>query len=103
MGGMEERDNQSLMDELDRMLARWEARGIITAAQAENIRSLETSAASKPHVPLIAEALGYLGAALILSAAIALVNQFWDELPVAARIALLLAVTAVLVVAGWSI
>jgi uncharacterized membrane protein len=91
------------MDELDRMLARWEASGIITASQAENIRKLETSVESKPRVPLIAEALGYLGAALVLSAAIALAAQFWSELHVAVRIALLLAITALLLLAGWSI
>jgi uncharacterized membrane protein len=90
------------MDELERMLRRWEASGIITAAQAEEIRRHETSV-PKPRIPLIAEALGYLGAALVLSAALALAAQLWSELPVAVRIAVLLAVTALLLLAGWSI
>jgi uncharacterized membrane protein len=91
------------MDELDQMLRRWEERGIITPAQAADIRGLETSAQPKPRVPLIAEILGYLGAALVLSAALGLASQFWSELDVAVRIALLVAVTALLLVAGWSI
>jgi hypothetical protein len=91
------------MDELDRMLAKWTASDIITASQAESIRELEASGGSKPRVPLIAEALGYLGAALVVSAAIALTAQFWDELHVAARISLLLAITALLLLAGWFI
>jgi uncharacterized membrane protein len=91
------------MDELERMLQRWEANGIITSAQAEEIRRHETSDRPKPRIPLIAEALGYLGAALVLSAAIALAAQLWSDLPVAVRVVILLAVTALLLVAGWSI
>jgi uncharacterized membrane protein len=91
------------MDELDQMLRRWEASGIITSAQAEEIRRHETSVGPKPRVPLIAEALGYLGAALVLSAALALAAQLWSELHVAVRIVVLLGVTALLLFAGWSI
>jgi integrase len=47
------------------MLRRWEASGIITSAQAEEIRRHEISVRPKPRIPLIAEALGYLGAALV--------------------------------------
>ena len=81
------------MDDLELMLRRWEASGIITAAQAEEIRRHETSVRPKPRIPLIAEALGYLGAALVLTAALALAAQLWSEFPVAVRIAVLLAVT----------
>jgi uncharacterized membrane protein len=91
------------MDELERLLRRWEASGIITPAQAEEIRRHETSARPKPRIPLIAEALGYLGAALVLSAALALAAQLWSDLAVAVRITVLLAVTALLLLAGWSI
>jgi hypothetical protein len=91
------------MHELDQMLRRWEASGIITSAQAEEIRRHETSVRPKPRVPLIAEALGYLGAALVLSAALALAAQLWSELHVAVRIVVLLGVTALLLFAGWSI
>jgi uncharacterized membrane protein len=91
------------MDELDRMLRRWEASGIITSAQAEVIRRHETSVRPKQRIPLIAEALGYLGAALVLSAALALAAQLWSELHVAVRVVVLLAVTALLLIAGWSI
>ena len=91
------------MDDLELMLRRWEASGIITAAQAEEIRRHETSVRLKPRIPLIAEALGYLGAALVLSAALALTAQLWSEFPVGVRIAVLLAVTALLLIVGWSI
>jgi uncharacterized membrane protein len=91
------------MDELDRMLRRWETSGIITSAQAEVIRRHETSVRPKQRIPLIAEALGYLGAALVLSAALALAAQLWSELHVAVRVVVLLAVTALLLIAGWSI
>src|SRR5919106_631937 len=91
------------MDDLDRMLRRWEASGIITAAQAEDIRRHETSARPKQRIPLIAEVLGYLGAALVLSAALALAAQLWSDLHVAVRMAVLLAVTALLLFAGWTI
>jgi uncharacterized membrane protein len=91
------------MDDLDRMLERWRASGIITAAQAEGIRALESGVPAERRVPLIAEVLGYLGAALVLSAAFALATQLWSDLDVALRIALLLAVTVLLLVTGWSI
>jgi uncharacterized membrane protein len=94
---------RAFMDELDQMLQRWEASGIITAAQAEEIRRHETSVRPKQRIPLIAEALGYLGTALVLSAVIALAAQLWSELHVAVRITILLAVTALLIFAGWSI
>jgi hypothetical protein len=88
------------MGELDQMLRRWEERGIITAAQAEDIRRLESADQPEPRVPLIAEVLGYLGASLVVSAAIALTAQFWSDLDVAVRIGALIAVTALLLVAG---
>ncbi len=91
------------MDELERMLRRWESSGIITAAEVDNIRRHETATSPKPRIPLVAEALGYLGTALVLSAAIALAAQYWSELSVAVRIAALLVVTALLLLAGWSI
>jgi Predicted membrane protein (DUF2157) len=69
----------------------------------EEIRRHETSARPKPRIPLIAEALGYLGAALVLSAALALAAQLWSDFPVGVRIAVLLAVIALLLLAGWSI
>jgi hypothetical protein len=91
------------MDELDQMLRRWEASGIITSAQAEEIRTHETSVRPKARVPLIAEALGYVGAALVLSAALALAAQLWSDLHVAVRILVLTGVTVLMLLAGWSI
>jgi hypothetical protein len=91
------------VDELGDMLAKWQREGIITAAQAEAIRAAEESARPAPRIPLVAEVVGYLGAAFVLSAAVALTAQFWSDLAVAVRVAVLLAVTALLLLAGWSI
>jgi hypothetical protein len=93
----------AVVDDLDGMLQRWQASGIITPAQAERIRATEAPARLERRIPLVAEVIGYLGAALVLSAAVALAAQFWSELDVVVRVALLLAVTALLVLAGWTI
>jgi uncharacterized membrane protein len=91
------------VDDLDKMLQRWQASGIITSAQADRIRATETPVRLERRIPLVAEVIGYLGAAFVLSAAFALTAQIWSALDVVVRIALLLAVTALLVLAGWAI
>jgi len=90
------------MNELDRGLERWREAGIITAAQVDQIRALEASSAQR-RIPLIAEVLGYLGAALVVSAVVALGSQIWEDLATAARIAVFVVITASLLIAGSAI
>src|SRR3989304_3770281 len=55
-------------DDLGGRLLRWVDASLITSEQAEAIRAFEEVPAEPRRVPLIAEALGYLGAALALAA-----------------------------------
>jgi uncharacterized membrane protein len=91
------------MNELDRRLEQWVKAGIITATQVEQIRALEASTRAAERIPLVAEVLGYLGAALAVSAVVALAAQFWEDLATVARVAVLIVITAVLLVAGWAV
>jgi hypothetical protein len=88
------------MDELDRMLERWEAGGIISASQAERIRAAEAPARPARRIPLVAEVLGYLGTAFVLSAAAALMTQLWEDLGIGGRVLVLGLVTVLLSIAG---
>lgn len=85
-------------------LARWVAAGLISQEQATRIEQFERPAAPPPgarhRVPLIAEALGYLGGALALVAAIIVVQDFWADLETWGRLSLLGVATLALLVAG---
>ena len=84
------------------MLERWQRADIITAAQAEQIRAAEASATDR-RIPLVAEVLGYLGLAFILTAGGLLMARLWESLGVGARSGILALVTLLLVLAGWAI
>jgi uncharacterized membrane protein len=91
------------MNELDSSLERWRQAGVISATQVDQIRALESSSRSEQRIPLIAEVIGYLGTALVVSAVVALAAQFWADLATIARIAVLVVISALLVVAGWAV
>lgn len=82
------------MDEvLRRRLDEWTDEALITAEQADAILRHEAGSegAGEPErrrTPLVAEVLGYLGGALVLIAGFVAVTEFWDDLSVAARLAL---------------
>lgn len=89
-------------------IGRWVRAGLITKEQGEAILRAEAErtgrlAPAKSRVPLVAEVLAYIGAALALAAIGVLLGQHWDELAPAAHIALAAAATAVLAVGGWLI
>jgi hypothetical protein len=86
-------------------LATWVAAGLISEDQATRIIAFERSSPPEPskRLPLIAEALGYLGGALALIALFILAEQFWADLEVWGRLTLLGVVTLALLIAGWSI
>jgi uncharacterized membrane protein len=91
------------MNELDRSLEKWRKAGIISATQVDQIRDLESTSRAERRIPLVAEVLGYLGAALVVSAVVALAAQLWEDLPTAARIAILIVITAALLGAGSAV
>lgn len=93
---------------LPRLLERATREGIITPEQAERLRALGSStAATAPDVAapsrvpaLVAEALGYVGAVLVGTAAVVLGQQFWADLTPWAHATLLGILTVILLVSG---
>jgi hypothetical protein len=83
----------------------WVAEGIITEEQADRIRAREggrvLAPAARPSVmPLVIEALGYLGGALVVVATILIAGQYWEDMSDAVRLSLLGAAAVVLLVVG---
>ena len=83
-------------------LERWETRSLISRKEAEAIRAFERAEAGPARrVPLVTEALGYLGAALAMAAFVALALPRWTDLLPAWRLAILAVVTVLPLAAGW--
>ena len=79
---------------------------LITEDQAEAILAFVAAHESETHsqrVPLITEALGYLGAALALAAMVVTLQQTWEDMSQAVRLAIPLACALVLLAAGWAL
>jgi hypothetical protein len=93
-------------DQLRDRLAVWIRAGIISPEQADRILALETptpggaSPASSGRRALIAEVVGYVGAAFALGAVALLVAEYWSDLAVWARAALAALLTVLAVGAG---
>ena len=93
-------------DELSDWVETWEHGGVITAEQAERMKADVAAAQSaqlrhRSHVAsLVVEALGYLGAVIIVVALGLIIGEFWDELPVWLTFVGALLLTAGLVIAG---
>jgi hypothetical protein len=85
------------MKQLEKGLDRWTAAGIISAQQAERIRALERRPAG---VPVLGEALGYVGGALAAGAAAAAYGRLWSDLSSAAQSVTLALASALLLVLG---
>lgn len=102
---------------LDAELARWVAAGLLTPDQSIDIRAHEratTGVAVVPDraraaprrvspskgIPSMAEALGYLGGALVLGGLVLLVSRYWDDLTVGSRLALIGAAALLLLAGG---
>jgi len=88
---------------LKEQLSRWLNAGFITDEQAARITAFEAARAENQErrVPLIVEALGYLGGALAVIAVLILAQEFWADLELWGRLALLGIVTLGLLIAGW--
>jgi hypothetical protein len=83
-------------------------RGVITQEQADRITAHELSQAARQTTPaantsLLVEALGYVGGVIILVGAVLLATEFWDELGVPGRLAVVGGAAAVMVVAGLAV
>ncbi len=93
-------EGRRLEEELDR----WVAAAVITAEQAQEIRRIEAEEAHQApapsRIPLVAEALGFLGGALTLSAGIVGTSRLWDRFSTPVRLTLVGVVAALLIVAG---
>ncbi len=88
---------------LSEQLSRWVEAGLITEDQAGRIR-LHEQERTKPderRTPLIVEALGYIGGALAVIAVIILAQEFWADLELWGKLALLGMVSLGLLIAGW--
>jgi hypothetical protein len=91
--------------ELDERLAGWMAQGLIDAGQAERIGAAEAArhavpAATPRRLPLVAEALGYLGAVLAVMAGLIAARQLLPAISVGAELAFAAAGAGVLLLVG---
>lgn len=94
---------------LERSLRAWEEAHLIEPRQAEAIRVFERSAgdtssatATAParRIPVVAEALGYLGGLLGVIGLVLLLTNYWPDMPTSARLALAVGGAVVLTAAG---
>ena len=88
-------------------VAAWVAEGIISQEQADRIHAREggpvTVGAALPRpsmMPLVVEALGYLGGAIVVVATVLIAGQYWEDLSDTTRMSLLCAAALVLLVGG---
>jgi hypothetical protein len=95
-----EREHRAVLDHLDA----WETRELLTHDEAEAIRTFELQHEEvERRVPLLAEALGYLGAVLAVAAFFALIGPRWGDMEQPARLAILGGAIALTFVGGWMI
>lgn len=93
-----DREHRSVLEHL----ARWEDRSLLTHEEADAIRGFERAESREaPRVPVIAEVVAYLGAALAVAAGFALVGPRWDELSHAQRLVGAGVIAVGLLAAGW--
>ena len=86
----------------------WVAEGIITQEQADRIQEREGGAPAAPGspvrasmTPLVVEALGYLGGAIVVVATLLIAGQYWSDMSDTVRLSLLGGAAVLLLVGGW--
>jgi Predicted membrane protein (DUF2157) len=91
------------VDELGRQVARWVEAGVIRRDQGDAILAMEGGGGAEPagRRAVAVELLGYVGGALALVAGLVLGAESWAQLGRWGRAAVLGAVVAALLVAGW--
>lgn len=101
---MDERRDAPEGPELPGRLDRWVRASLITREQADAILGFERSrrpGAAPRSIPLVTEALAYLGAALALAALFVFLSQTWDDLRVGGRLGVLGVVAAAFFAGGF--
>ena len=99
--------------DLARRLGDWAAAGLISSDQAEGILEHERAALPPPspatpavaprRVPLVAEALGYLGGILGIVGVVLLIARYWPDMADGVRLAIAVAGAVVAIVAGIAV
>lgn len=88
---------------LDEHLDDWVRASLIRKEQADAIRAFEAVPVPRPQIGLVAEALGYLGAAMATAAGAVLIGRSWDDLAPWVRIAIPAVAAVLLLGAGWDL
>ena len=88
------------MKDLTSSLKDWVAAGLIDEDQAQAIKAHETEPSSGSRVPLVAEALGYVGGLLALVAIIIILAESWEDLGTSAKLILVGVVAVVFLAVG---
>jgi hypothetical protein len=98
--------DRSPTPDLREQLDRWVADGLMDAGQAKRIEAAEAqrTVAARAHrtgaVPLIAEALGYVGGVLAVVASFVSVGMLWPDIPVSVQLVFAAVTAAVLGIAA---
>jgi hypothetical protein len=87
---------------LERLLGEWRDAGLLEAEQVPPIVQYEDAKhGPTSRVPIAAEAVGYVGAALVIGAVASLVGNNLEDLAVGARVAVLAVPALLAAAAGW--
>lgn len=98
----ESKPTDARRDALARSLGEWRAAGLIGADQAEAIERFEQAKSGpRSRIPVAAEAVGYVGTALVITAIALLIARRWDGIAVGMRIAVLLVPAVATALFGW--
>src|SRR5215472_17683737 len=95
-------------------LARWVAAGLMDSAQADRIEAFEATRVDREpsttqatratrRVPVIAEAVGYVGVTVVLVAGLLAAEPAWPHWSTGLRLTLIAAVTGALAMAGAAV
>jgi hypothetical protein len=95
-------EGKKALSDLERMLHRWTAGGLITADQARAIRAAEKrDGRTSQAIPSIPEVIAYVGAIFALSSVAFIASEVWEDLAVGAQVGLIALVTGLFWIGGW--
>ncbi|MEX2503204.1 MAG: DUF2157 domain-containing protein [Egicoccus sp.] len=94
-----------MRDTTTTLLHDWHAAGLVSADQVDAIERFERgrTGGPAPRRTVVAEAIGYVGAALALGAIALLVGEFWSQFTDLARLVLVLVLTLALFASGTAL